>query len=379
MVLGGDWRGANGGKPERRGRRAGIFRAEVDRCCYSGDGFRNPGRRKHQLGRRTGIVRVTRPALGGGKRAASLGLFWGCAPRYGRQVIAVRCCRCQSGGQLRRSARAPTFCACAWPPLYRMTVGMPRMPYLPGVDGLASISSLATRDLAAVLLCHLVKTGANIFARTAPFGPEVDQDRVARLQHVLVEGCVGNVFDCSAHENPLLGNAPAARGASFGSNGSRSAHLVQVCLMHRRVGADLLKFKHSRALPPDVTTLVKTETESHETDHETERPMTYVVTESCIRCKYTDCVDVCPVDCFREGPTSWSSTPTSASIARCASPNARSRRFLPRMTCRPTNSSSTALNAELSKLWKPIIERKPGPRDADEWKDVKDKLKYLER
>ena len=30
--------------------------------------------------------------------------------------------------------------------------------------------------------------------------------------------------------------------------------------------------------------------------------MTYVVTENCIRCKYTDCVDVCPVDCFREGP-----------------------------------------------------------------------------
>jgi NAD-dependent dihydropyrimidine dehydrogenase PreA subunit len=30
--------------------------------------------------------------------------------------------------------------------------------------------------------------------------------------------------------------------------------------------------------------------------------MTHVVTEACIRCKYTDCVDVCPVDCFREGP-----------------------------------------------------------------------------
>ncbi len=30
--------------------------------------------------------------------------------------------------------------------------------------------------------------------------------------------------------------------------------------------------------------------------------MTYVVTESCIKCKYTDCVDVCPVDCFYEGP-----------------------------------------------------------------------------
>ena len=30
--------------------------------------------------------------------------------------------------------------------------------------------------------------------------------------------------------------------------------------------------------------------------------MTFVVTESCIKCKYTDCVEVCPVDCFYEGP-----------------------------------------------------------------------------
>ena len=31
--------------------------------------------------------------------------------------------------------------------------------------------------------------------------------------------------------------------------------------------------------------------------------MTYVVTENCIRCKYTDCVEVCPVDCFYVGET----------------------------------------------------------------------------
>ena len=30
--------------------------------------------------------------------------------------------------------------------------------------------------------------------------------------------------------------------------------------------------------------------------------MTHIVTEACIKCKYTDCVDVCPVDCFLEGP-----------------------------------------------------------------------------
>ena len=38
-----------------------------------------------------------------------------------------------------------------------------------------------------------------------------------------------------------------------------------------------------------------------------------------------------------------------------------------------------ALNAELAKLWKPIIERKPAPPDADEWKDVADKLAQLQR
>jgi len=38
-----------------------------------------------------------------------------------------------------------------------------------------------------------------------------------------------------------------------------------------------------------------------------------------------------------------------------------------------------ALNAELSKLWKPIIERKPAPPDADDWKDVRDKFAQLQR
>ena len=78
--------------------------------------------------------------------------------------------------------------------------------------------------------------------------------------------------------------------------------------------------------------------------------MTYVVTETCIRCKYTDCVDVCPVE---------------AIFAEDDVP--------------PDQVEFTALNAELSKVWKPIIERKPAPADADEWKEIKVKRQYLER
>ena len=48
--------------------------------------------------------------------------------------------------------------------------------------------------------------------------------------------------------------------------------------------------------------------------------MTYVVTEACIMCKYMDCIDIFPVDCFDEGENIWSSIPTNASIAASANP-----------------------------------------------------------
>ena len=130
--------------------------------------------------------------------------------------------------------------------------------------------------------------------------------------------------------------------------------------------ADLLKFKASPR--------------RHEPPHERPRKsMTYVVTESCIRCKYTDCVDVCPVDCFREGPNFLVIDPDECidctlCVAECPVEAIFAEDDVP-----PAQQQFIALNAELSKVWKPIIERKPGPPDADEWKDVPDKLKYLER
>jgi ferredoxin len=107
--------------------------------------------------------------------------------------------------------------------------------------------------------------------------------------------------------------------------------------------------------------------------------MTYVVTETCIRCKYTDCVDVCPVDCFREGPNFLVIDPDECidctlCVAECPVEAIFAEDDVP-----PDQAEFTALNAELSKIWKPIIERKPAPPDADEWKEVKVKRQHLER
>jgi ferredoxin len=101
--------------------------------------------------------------------------------------------------------------------------------------------------------------------------------------------------------------------------------------------------------------------------------MTYVVTETCIKCKYTDCVDVCPVDCFREGPNMLVIDPDECidctlCVAECPVEAIFAEDDVP-----DAQKEFTALNAELSKVWKPIIERKPAPDDADEWAKVKEK------
>ena len=107
--------------------------------------------------------------------------------------------------------------------------------------------------------------------------------------------------------------------------------------------------------------------------------MTHVVTESCIRCKFTDCVDVCPVDCFREGPNFLVIDPDECidctlCVAECPAEAIFSEEDMPQ-----EQVQFIALNAELSKIWKPILERKDPSADADDWVGVKDKLKHLVR
>jgi ferredoxin len=151
--------------------------------------------------------------------------------------------------------------------------------------------------------------------------------------------------------------------------GARPAHRLRVSLPQaatrastRENGRVLLKFKRTRI-----------------ERFEKSFPMTYVVTESCIRCKYTDCVDVCPVDCFREGPNFLVIDPDECidctlCVAECPVEAIFAEDDVPE-----EQQQFKALNAELAKVWKPIIERKPAPPDAEEWKDVRDKLSQLQR
>ena len=107
--------------------------------------------------------------------------------------------------------------------------------------------------------------------------------------------------------------------------------------------------------------------------------MTYVVTQSCIKCKYTDCVDVCPVDCFVEGPNFLAIDPEECidctlCVAECPVEAIYSEDEVPE-----DQIPYIELNAELCMEWPNIVEQKNPLPDSDKWREVKGKFKYIER
>lgn len=107
--------------------------------------------------------------------------------------------------------------------------------------------------------------------------------------------------------------------------------------------------------------------------------MTYVVTEACIRCKYTDCVDVCPTDAFREGPNFLVIDPDECIDCTLCVPECPVEAIYAEDDVPAEQRDFIPLNAELAAKWKPIVERKPAPADADEWAKAKDKRGELDR
>lgn len=107
--------------------------------------------------------------------------------------------------------------------------------------------------------------------------------------------------------------------------------------------------------------------------------MTYVVTENCIKCKYTDCVEVCPVDCFHEGPNFLAIDPDECIDCTLCEPECPAEAIYSEDDLPDSMAHFLELNAELAQQWPVITEMKPGPGDAEEWNGKPDKLALLER
>mgnify|MGYP006273228641 CR=1 FL=1 len=107
--------------------------------------------------------------------------------------------------------------------------------------------------------------------------------------------------------------------------------------------------------------------------------MTFVVLENCIRCKYTDCVEVCPVDCFHEGPNCLVIDPDECIDCALCEPECPAHAIAPEDEVPEGQEAMIALNAELAREW-PVLRRHKDPLpDAEEWNGRPDKLRHLER
>lgn len=107
--------------------------------------------------------------------------------------------------------------------------------------------------------------------------------------------------------------------------------------------------------------------------------MTFVVTDNCILCKYTDCVEVCPVDCFYEGPNFLVIDPDECIDCALCEPECPAEAIFEEDDVPPDQKHFIELNAELAQSWDNIVEKKEAMPDAEKWDGVKDKLQYLEK
>ena len=107
--------------------------------------------------------------------------------------------------------------------------------------------------------------------------------------------------------------------------------------------------------------------------------MTHIVSESCIKCRYTDCVDVCPVDCFRQGPNFLVIDPDECIDCAVCIPECPVEAIFAEEDVPEDQKEFIEINAELSKIWPSITRAESALEDADKWADVTEKKQLLER
>lgn len=103
--------------------------------------------------------------------------------------------------------------------------------------------------------------------------------------------------------------------------------------------------------------------------------MTYVVTEACLKCKYTDCVEVCPVDCFYEGEAMLAIHPEECIDCSVCVPACPANAILPDTA--PEAAAWLDLNRRYSLAWPNIRLKKPPLPEAEEYKATPDKMRQF--
>ena len=107
--------------------------------------------------------------------------------------------------------------------------------------------------------------------------------------------------------------------------------------------------------------------------------MAFIVGDACVKCKLTDCVEVCPVDCFYEGPNMLVINPDECIDCALCEPECPIEAIYSEDEVPEDQIEYIELNAELCTQWPNIVEQKDPLPDSEDWKEVKGKFDMIER
>ncbi|MFZ5844692.1 MAG: ferredoxin FdxA [Pseudomonadota bacterium] len=107
--------------------------------------------------------------------------------------------------------------------------------------------------------------------------------------------------------------------------------------------------------------------------------MAFVVADNCVLCKHTDCVEVCPVDCFYEGENFLVINPDECIDCGLCEPECPVNAIFEENELPDDQKQYIQINAELAKNWPNINKKKDALPDAEKWNGVPNKLQYLKR
>jgi len=107
--------------------------------------------------------------------------------------------------------------------------------------------------------------------------------------------------------------------------------------------------------------------------------MTHVVTEACVKCRYTDCVDVCPVDCFKVGPNFLVIDPDECIDCAVCIPECPVNAIYAEEDVPEDQRDFIQINAELSKNWPVINQKTDALPEAEEYSKITDKKHLIDR
>lgn len=105
--------------------------------------------------------------------------------------------------------------------------------------------------------------------------------------------------------------------------------------------------------------------------------MAFVVTDKCIQCKHTDCAQVCPVKCFREGENFLVIDPDECIDCNLCVPECPVQAIYSEDDLPEKYLPFVKINANFAKKWPKIIEHKNALPEAEKWATIEDKLQYL--